>query len=89
MTKAESIKRFEKAVVKKFGKGTYFSYRDADPDEEIVEGIEVSVPIDNIDWANVSPGVEAALKSSGASRYFAIGGSGLGFGYRDVSIYRK
>jgi hypothetical protein len=89
MTKAESIKRFEKAVMKKFGKGASFSHHDADPDEEIIEGIEVSVPVDNIDWATVEPGVEAALKSSGASRYFAIGGSGLGFGYRDVSIYRK
>jgi len=89
MTKAESIQRFRQAVLKKFGKGTNFSHHDADPDEDIPEGIEVSVPVDNIDWAIVEPGVESLLKSSGASRYFAIGGAGLGFGFRDVSIYRK
>jgi len=89
MTKDESIRRFQKAVLKKFGKGVRFCHQERDTSEDLDERIDVSVPLDNIDWTVVQPAVEVALKISGASRYFEIGGSGLGFGYRDVSVYRK
>ena len=88
-TKAETIKRFRAAVNKKFGEGAQFEHQEADPLDELEERIDVSVPVDKIDWSTVEPAVEVLLKDSGASRYFEIGGAGLGFGYRDVSLCRK
>lgn len=89
MSKSESIRRFQKAVMEKFGDKTNFSHHEADPSEDMPERIEVAVPTDDIDWASVSPGVLALLRSSGASDHFEFGGSGLGFGYRDISLYLK
>lgn len=89
MTKSESIKRFQKAVMERFGDKTNFDHHEAEPDEDMPESIEVAVPTDDIDWTSVSPGVLELLRSSGASEHFEFGGAGLGFGYRDISLYLK
>lgn len=89
-SKTDTIKSFQAAFTRKFGKSAVFNHYAADPDDkDTPESIQVSVPVDEIDWEDVEPGVQSLLKQSGASRYFAVGGAGLGFGFRDVSIYRK
>lgn len=88
-TKDATIARFKLAFTHRFGRRAEFSHNIPAPGDDDVENISVSVPIDNIDWSEVEPAVKSMLKSSGASRYFEIGGSGLGFGFRDVSMYRR
>lgn len=93
MTKAEAIRRFRRAFLRKYGKSARFEHRErdrSDPQFPEPERIDVSVRLTRkIDWSDVEPAVEAMLKRTGASRYFEIGGAGLGFGYRDVSVYRR
>ena len=88
-TKDATIARFKLAFTHRFGRRAEFSHNTIESAEDGVESIEVSVPIDNIDWSEVDPAVKSILQSSGASRYFEIGGAGLGFGFRDVSMYRR
>ena len=90
MKKSDAIKKFKQAFERKFGKNSCsFHYQEKDDGEKQIEMISVSVNVAKIDWDKVEPIVEGLLAASGASRYFEIGGAGLGFGWRDVSIYRK
>lgn len=84
MTKQQLLDKFERTFRKKFGKNAIYEY-EKDDDERI----SVSVPLDVMDWGEIEPAVEKLLKSTGLSRYFEVGGAGTGFGFRDVSIYRK
>jgi len=88
-TKDATIARFKQAYTHKFGRRAEFSHITLESAEDGVESIEVSVPIDNIEWTEVDPAIKSMLQTSGASRYFEVGGSGLGFGFRDVSLYRR
>ncbi len=88
-TKDATIKRFEQAFAHRFGKRADFNHHTLESADDGVESIEISVPVDNIDWTTVEPAVKSLLQSSGASRYFEIGGAGMGFGFRDVSMYRR
>ncbi len=88
-TKDATIARFKQAFTHRFGRRAEFSHNTSDSDEDGIENIQISVPTDTIDWHTVEPGVKSILQSSGASRYFEIGGSGMGFGFRDISMYRR
>jgi hypothetical protein len=88
-TKDATVARFKQAFAHRFGRRAEFNHYTIESADDGIETIQVSVPTDNIDWSTVEPDVKALLQSSGASRYFEIGGAGYGFGFRDVSIYRR
>lgn len=92
MTKKQAIDKFKRAFSRKFGKRAVYEHSDRiieDGIPDTPERIDVGVPTDMMDWGDVEPAVEAMIKKTGLGRYFEIGGAGIGFGFRDVSICRK
>ena len=89
MTKKEVISKFKRAFQRKFGKLALYWYSERDLKNKMPERIDVSVPLDLMEWGEIEPAVEEMMKKTGLGRYFEIGGAGTGFGFRDISIYRK
>ena len=89
MTKKELISKFKRAFQRKFGKRALYWYSERDLKDKMPERIDVSVPLDVMEWGEIEPAIEAMMKKTGLGRYFETGGAGTGFGFRDISIYRK
>jgi hypothetical protein len=92
MTKKEAIAKFRRAFLRKFGKRAFYEHSERaieDDGYKMPERIDVSVSLDIMEWGEIEPAVEAMIKRTGLGRYFETGGAGTGFGFRDVSIYRR
>lgn len=89
MTKKEAITKFKRAFQRKFGKRALYWHAERDLKDKMPERIDVGVPLNLMEWGKIEPAIEAMMKKTGLGRYFEIGGAGTGFGFRDVSIYRK
>lgn len=76
----KAIDKFKRAFKKKFGNKATFEY---------THRIAVEVPISAMEVEDIEPAVKKMLAAAGLDDTFEIGGSGAGFGMRDISIYAK